>query len=132
MQERRVEFNSCGDKIVGVLQLPDGAKGPMPLLIMAGGWCYTKEIVMPYYAQYFHEIGVGTLLFDYRCFGESEGKPRQHINPWDQIEDYKNAITWAGLQPMVDADDSRGQRLPDHASLPRRASLRRTAHADPG
>jgi hypothetical protein len=55
MQQRRVEFNSRGDKIVGVLQLPDGAKGPMPLLIMAGGWCYTKEIVMPHYAQYFHE-----------------------------------------------------------------------------
>ena len=73
MKERRVEFNSGGDKIVGVLQLPDGAQGPMPLLIMVCGWCYTKEIVMPYYAQYFHAIGVGTLLFDYLCFGESEG-----------------------------------------------------------
>ncbi len=103
MQERRVEFNSCGDKVVGVLQLPDGAQGPMPLLIMAGGWCYTKEIVMPYYAQYFHEVGVGTLLFDYRRFGESEGEPRQHIDPRAQIEDYKNAInfalTWAECDP---------------------------------
>jgi dienelactone hydrolase len=104
MKERRVEFNSGGDKIVGVLQLPDGAQGPMPLLIMAGGWCYTKEIVMPYYAQYFHEIGVGTLLFDYRCFGESEGTPRQHINPWDQIEDYKNAISYALTLPEADPE----------------------------
>jgi pimeloyl-ACP methyl ester carboxylesterase len=95
MNERRVEFNSCGDKVVGTLQLPDGASGKLPLLIMAGGWCYTKEIVMPHYARYFHEIGVGTLLFDYRRFGESEGEPRQHINPWDQVEDYRNAISFA-------------------------------------
>jgi len=104
MQERRVEFNSCGKKIVGTLQLPDGAQGPMPLLIMAGGWCYTKEIVMPYYAQYFHEVGVGTLLFDYRCFGESEGEPRQHIDPWAQIEDYKNAINFALTLPECDPE----------------------------
>jgi len=95
MIERRVEFLSCGDKVVGTLQLPERARGKLPLLIMAGGWCYTKEIVMPHYARYFHEVGVGTLLFDYRRFGESEGTPRQHINPWDQVEDYRNAISFA-------------------------------------
>jgi len=104
MQERRVEFNSCGDKVVGVLQLPDGAKGKVPIMIMAGGWCYTKEIVMPYYARYFHDVGVGTLLFDYRRFGESAGEPRQHINPWDQIEDYKNAISFALTLPECDPE----------------------------
>lgn len=104
MQERRVEFNSCGDKIVGLLQLPDGVQGPLPLQIMAGGRCYTKEIVMPYYAQYFHEMGIGTLLFDYRRFGESEGEPRQHIDPWAQIEDYKNAINFALTLPECDPE----------------------------
>ena len=75
--------------------MPDGATGDVPLVIMAGGWCYTKEIVMPHYSRFFNDIGCATLRFDYRCFGESTGLPRQHINPWEQIEDYRNALTYA-------------------------------------
>ncbi len=81
-----------------------GARGRVPLQIMAGGWCYTKEIVMPHYARFFQDAGVATLLFDYRRFGESAGEPRQHINPWDQIEDYRNAISFAEILPGVDSD----------------------------
>ena len=101
--ERKVEFNSCGDTIHGVLHVPDGVKNP-PLVIMAGGWCYVKEIVMPYYADDFMEIGCACLIFDYRRFGDSEGTPRQHINPWDQIEDYRNAISYAETLEEVDTD----------------------------
>jgi len=100
--ERKVEFKSRGETCKGVLQLPEGAKGKVPLVVMAGGWCYTKEIVMPHYATYLREGGVATLLFDYRRFGESAGEPRQHINPWDQIEDYKNAISFAETLDAVD------------------------------
>jgi hypothetical protein len=69
---------------------------------MAGGWCYTKEIVMPYYAKFFHEIGCATLRFDYRNFGESTGSPRQHISPWKQIEDYRNALSFAETLDGID------------------------------
>jgi pimeloyl-ACP methyl ester carboxylesterase len=74
----------------------------MPLVIMAGGWCYTKEIVMPHYSKYFEQIGCATLRFDYRRFGESGGEPRQHINPWDQIEDYRNALSFAETLEGID------------------------------
>jgi len=101
--ERKVEFNSGGDIVRGVVHMPDKASGPVPLVIMAGGWCYTKEIVMPYYAQAFNKIGVACLLFDYRRFGESGGNPRQHLDPWDQIEDYRNALAFANEQKEFDA-----------------------------
>ena len=101
--ERKVEFNSCGDTIRGVLHIPDGVENP-PLVVMAGGWCYVKEIVMPYYADDFMEIGCACLIFDYRRFGDSDGLPRQHINPWDQIEDYRNAISYAMTLDEVDTD----------------------------
>ena len=97
-----VNFNSCGDTCVGVLTLPEHAGGDVPLVIMAGGWCYTKEIVMPHYATWFHDIGCATLRFDYRNFGESTGEPRQHINPWNQIEDYRNALTFAESLAGID------------------------------
>lgn len=97
-----VSFNSCGETIAGVLTRPQNASGDVPLVIMAGGWCYTKEIVMPHYARWFHDIGCATLRFDYRNFGESTGSPRQHINPWHQIEDYRNALTYAESLPGID------------------------------
>jgi cephalosporin-C deacetylase-like acetyl esterase len=100
--EKAVEFRSGNDTCKGVLTIPEGVKGPAPLVIMAGGWCYTKEIVMPHYAKYFHELGCATLLFDYRRFGESTGMPRQHINPWDQVEDYRSALSFARTLPDID------------------------------
>jgi len=105
VMDRVVEFKSQGAICKGVLKLPRKAvRGKLPLMVMAGGWCYTKEIVMPYYAKYFVDSGVATLLFDYRRFGESEGEPRQHIDPWAQIEDYKNAISFAETLPEVDPE----------------------------
>jgi len=71
---------------------------------MAGGWCYVKELVQPYYAQAFVEAGCAALVFDYRRFGASDGAPRQHLDPWDQIEDYKNAISYVETLETVDPD----------------------------
>lgn len=100
--ERTIEFESRGDRVRGVLHLPDSGPASVPLVIMAGGWCYTKEIVMPHYAAAFLQHGIASLRFDYRGFGESEGKPRQHIDPWAQIEDYRNALSFAATLPEVD------------------------------
>jgi pimeloyl-ACP methyl ester carboxylesterase len=99
-----VRFKSGGETIAGVLTRPDGLRGDTPLVIMAGGWCYTKEIVMPHYARFFHEIGCATLRFDYRNFGESSGSPRQHIDPWNQIEDYRNALSFAESLSGIDVE----------------------------
>ena len=68
-----VQFNSCGDVCKGVLTRPGGKSDNVPLVIMAGGWCYTKEIVMPWYGKFFEDLddrfhetdhGTGNLLAD--------------------------------------------------------------------
>lgn len=102
--ERQVEFNSEGVTVRGILRLPDNVSGKVPLQVMAGGWCYTKEIVMPYYGEHFVNKGVGILMIDYRNFGDSDGARRQHLDPWMQIEDYRNGISFAETLPEVDAD----------------------------
>jgi fermentation-respiration switch protein FrsA (DUF1100 family) len=99
--QREVEFTSGGEIVRGDLLLPDG-DGPFPLVVMAGGWCYVKELRQPQYAAEFVRRGLAALIFDYRRMGASDGEPRQHIEPWDQIEDYKNAITFAESLPEVD------------------------------
>jgi uncharacterized protein len=61
-------------------------------------------VVMPHYAEYFVKRGMATLLFDYRNLGASEGEQRQHLDPWAQSEDYRNAISFAETQTDLDRD----------------------------
>jgi fermentation-respiration switch protein FrsA (DUF1100 family) len=101
---RDVEFKSGGDTIRGWLYTPDEGEGPFPVVVMAGGWCYVKELVQPHYAEMYAEHGFAALLFDYRNFGASDGARRQHIDPNMQLEDYRNAISYAETLEEVDAD----------------------------
>jgi uncharacterized protein len=99
-----VEFLSEGDTIRADLYLPEGP-GPYPVIVMAGGWCYVKELRQPQYAEEFVQGGFAALIFDYRRMGASGGEPRQHLDPWDQIEDYRHAISY--LETRSDIDRNR-------------------------
>jgi fermentation-respiration switch protein FrsA (DUF1100 family) len=44
---------------------------------------------------WFSSNGFNALVFDNRNFGESDGTPRQEIDPWAQVRDYRHAITYA-------------------------------------
>jgi uncharacterized protein len=43
-------------------------------------------------------------VFDNRNFGASDGEPRQEIDPWRQVRDYRDAITYAETVEETDAD----------------------------
>lgn len=104
MQREDVEFLSEGTPIRGWFFRPDGP-GPFPTVVLAGGWCYVRELVMPHYAAKFADAGVAALVFDYRNLGVSGGEPRQHLDPWMQITDYQNALSY--LESRSDVDASR-------------------------
>jgi uncharacterized protein len=103
MTIEQVSFTSAGEIVRGDLYLPEGP-GPHPVIVMAGGWCYVKELRQPQYAEEFVSRGFAALIFDYRRLGASDGEPRQHIIGWDQIEDYRNAITYLCLREDIDSD----------------------------
>lgn len=98
-----VEVPSAGESLAGLLHLPDG-EGPHPAVVLAGGWCYVKELAQPDFARVFAAHGIAALIVDYRTFGGSTGEPRRHIDPWAQIEDYRNAISWLGERDDVDGE----------------------------
>ena len=98
-----VEFGSGGDIVRGWFFTPETGAAPRPAVVMAGGWCYVKELVQPHYARFFVDAGFAVLLFDYRNLGASDGRRRQHLDPQLQLEDYRNAISYLETRDDVDA-----------------------------
>src|SRR6266404_5982640 len=96
-----VEFQSEGKTCRAWFYQAEGG-GRRPTVVLAGGWCYVREIVMPTYAQAFATAGINALVFDYRNLGVSEGDDRQHLDPCAQIRDYTNAISFLESHPAVD------------------------------
>ena len=99
-----VEFDAEGVTLRGWLYLPDGASGPVPTIVMAHGFSAVKEMYLDRFADAFAAAGFGAVVFDHRNFGASDGEPRQEINPWEQVGDYRHAITYACTREEVDAD----------------------------
>ena len=92
-----------GVTLRGWLYVPDQARGPVPAVVMAHGFSAVKEMYLDRYAETFAAGGLAALVFDNRGFGASDGQPRQHIDPWQQVRDYRDAMTFAGTLAQVDA-----------------------------
>jgi uncharacterized protein len=56
-----------------------------------------------HYASHFAAAGFSVLNYDHRGFGESDGMPRQEVNPYVQTSDWRDAISYAQTQPEFDA-----------------------------
>jgi uncharacterized protein len=102
MARRDVEFDADGVTLRGWFY-PAGTGGaPAPAVIMAHGFSAVKEMYLDRFAEVFAAAGLNVLVFDNRNFGASDGEPRQEIDPWAQVRDYRNAITYAITLPEVD------------------------------
>jgi uncharacterized protein len=99
-----IQFDADGVTIRGWLYTPDGSSGPSPTVVMSHGFSAVKEMYLDRFAETFARAGLAALVYDNRNFGASDGEPRQEIDPWGQVRDYRTAITYAGTLPEVDAD----------------------------
>jgi len=74
-----------------------------PLIVMAHGYGSLKEGLTPL-AETFAAHGFACLVYDHPNLGESDGSPRQQIDPWAQVRGYRHAITCAsdlaGIDPQ--------------------------------
>lgn len=98
-----IEFTSDGQTLRGWLYQPKESQGPVPAVVLAGGWCYVRELVMPHYAESFAQAGFAALVFDYKNLGVSDGDIRQHLDPWAQIRDYQNALSYLESRSEIDS-----------------------------
>ncbi|MBF3223412.1 alpha/beta fold hydrolase, partial [Pseudomonas aeruginosa] len=102
MQRLNVEFCSEGVALRGWLYLPE-ARAERPAIVMTHGFSGVKEQYLDRYAEVFAAAGFVVLLYDHPNFGDSDGEPRQEIDPVMQRRGYRDAITWLGAQARVDA-----------------------------
>jgi fermentation-respiration switch protein FrsA (DUF1100 family) len=84
-------FGSGGDRLVGVLYLPEVE--PQAAVVTTGPLTSVKEQATGAYAQALAKRGFAALAFDHRTFGESEGEPRQFEHPEQKAADVSAAVT---------------------------------------
>jgi uncharacterized protein len=101
-----IAFNcEDGTTLRGWHYLPDRRSGRVPTIVMAHGFSAVKEMYLDRFAEAFAAAGLAALVFDNRNFGDSGGEPRQEIDPWQQVRDYRDAISFA--ETLEDADPER-------------------------
>jgi pimeloyl-ACP methyl ester carboxylesterase len=98
------DFVSKGIRCDGDLLLPDGATRP-PVVIMGHGVATQKNFGLMPYAERFVKKNMAVFLFDYRTFGKSDGTPRQVVDPFRHLEDWKAAISH--VRKIKDVDSNR-------------------------
>jgi len=102
VRRTNVEFEVDGGvKLRGWLFVPPG-EGRRPAITMAHGYAGVKEHGIEPFAKAFAEAGFVVLLHDHRGFGASEGTPRQDVDPWRQVADWRRAISYLESLDVVD------------------------------
>ncbi len=84
-------FQSKGVRCACDLYLPSDVENP-PVVIMAHGFAAERTFGLPAFAEHFAGHGMAVFLFDYRCFGESDGEPRNYVSPGRHLKDWQAAV----------------------------------------
>jgi dienelactone hydrolase len=115
---------SEGTRLAGEVFRPAGRTEPGPAILFCHGWGGVKSHLIPRYAEAFAKAGYICLFFDYRGWGESDGKLiaapgaprltvagvvtapvrviRQVVDPLDEIADIRACLAWLMTEPGID------------------------------
>jgi len=89
--------------LAGWLYRPAG-DGPHPLVVLSHGFSVLMEMGLAEYADVFAAAGLACLVYEHRNFGASDGTPRHEIDPWQQVADMRDAISFARTLDGVDPE----------------------------
>jgi pimeloyl-ACP methyl ester carboxylesterase len=73
-----------------------------PVIVMSHGFGVVKEMHLDLIAEVFADRGFNCVVYDHRCLGASDGLPRHHVDPWQQLTDCREVVTFARNLPDVD------------------------------
>lgn len=123
-----VDFYSEGTRLDGQLIYATANEGKkLPVIVSATGWGGTASSFRPF-AVAAARAGYAVFLFDYRGWGNSDGRIvltgrsrpasaaagstytaevkelRTYVDPWEQTTDWLNAISYVAARPEVDPE----------------------------
>lgn len=75
-----------------------------PVIVMSHGLAAVKDLYLDPFARSFCEAGFAVVVFEHRNYGNSEGIPRLDVDPWKQIRDTQDVISYAQTLPFVGAE----------------------------
>ncbi len=97
----QIRFTAGNVELAGVLLRPSGT-GPHPLVVLSHGFSATMAMGLLDYAAVFCDAGLACLAYEHRGFGASGGEPRYEIDPWQQVADMRDALSYARTLESID------------------------------
>ncbi|KAJ6023924.1 hypothetical protein N7540_004721 [Penicillium herquei] len=94
MSREDVEFKALDGVTLRGHFYPASSAAKSPAVIMTPGFNTTRDVFLPNIAHSFQTSGISCLVYDPRTIGSSDGQPRNNINPFLQISDYHDALTF--------------------------------------
>jgi len=91
-----------GVRLAGWFYPAAGAAGRAPCVILSPGFGGQRAHTLPRFAERFAAAGFACLLYDHRGFGDSEGLPRLEADPFRQMHDMRDVVTYAARMDGVD------------------------------
>ena len=85
------------------------------VIIMAHGLAALRQFKLVQYAKRFAQAGYAVVLFDYRYWGGSTGRPRELVSLTSQLEDWRTMIAHILVVREMPLSLLQGQKLPGQA-----------------
>src|SRR5882762_5728652 len=105
MNRDDIEFRARdGTMLAGWFYRPLEGPRQQPCIIMSHGFTAVIDQGLAGFAERFADSGFAVLVYDHRGYGRSGGTPRLETDPFRQMHDMRDAITFASLQPQVDGN----------------------------
>lgn len=95
-------FTSQGLRCDGRLYLPEETEKPA-VVIMAHGFGAQMDFGLFPFARRFLALELAVFMFDYRCFGKSQGTPKNLVSPAMHVADWRAAIRHVRSLSQVDS-----------------------------
>ncbi|KAJ8120946.1 hypothetical protein ONZ43_g2480 [Nemania bipapillata] len=102
-EKREIEFKTIdGLTLRGDLYATPPSANRGPAVVITPGFNCVKEMFVPEVAEAFQKAGITALIYDPRTLGQSDGLPRNDIDPVSQVSDYSDAVTFMRGLPNVE------------------------------
>jgi len=105
--QKHVEFTYNGKTLRGMMHLPDGIHGKVPMVAIFHGFTGNKmepHFIFVKLSRQLEKVGIGSVRFDFYGSGESDGDFSE-MTFSGELEDARQIIKFIKNEPMADVEN---------------------------